>query len=212
MDDMARKKSKPMLRFTTAMVGATGTMAKDSKTVTTITAGAITKTGLSAKGGIQSSLAKILIMSASTCSNPNGPTRLGPYRSCHSANSRRSSQMSPALTESSTARRPTMMISDRMGSFTLLLGSYFAGLARPQFAPRRQHDSWHSGQAGGHHSHACGQGRHQLDREVVDRAVYTQLKFVSCPSPQVGRIFRIQAHVWLWGPFSDARRQDNQFF
>ena len=34
--------------------------------------------GLSAKGGIQSSLKKILIMSATTCSRPKGPTRLGP--------------------------------------------------------------------------------------------------------------------------------------
>ena len=43
-----------------------------------ITAGAITKTGLSAKGGIQTSLKKILIMSARTWSRPKGPTRLGP--------------------------------------------------------------------------------------------------------------------------------------
>ena len=41
-------------------------------------AGARMNTGLSEKGGVQSSLVNILIMSARTCSNPNGPTRLGP--------------------------------------------------------------------------------------------------------------------------------------
>ena len=58
--------------------GANGNTANDSNTVTMMMAGAMTKTGLSANGGIQSSLVKILIMSASTCRSPNGPTRLGP--------------------------------------------------------------------------------------------------------------------------------------
>jgi hypothetical protein len=53
-------------------------MANDINTVTMMMAGAITKTGLSANGGIQSSFVKILIMSASTCRSPKGPTRLGP--------------------------------------------------------------------------------------------------------------------------------------
>jgi hypothetical protein len=48
------------------------------RTVTMIIAGAMTKTGLSAKGGIQSSLKKILIMSAATCNRPKGPTLFGP--------------------------------------------------------------------------------------------------------------------------------------
>ncbi len=47
-------------------------------TVLMIMAGARTKTGLSANGGTQSSLLKILITSANTCSRPNGPTRFGP--------------------------------------------------------------------------------------------------------------------------------------
>jgi hypothetical protein len=41
-------------------------------------AGAMMNTGLSANGGIQSSLASSLIVSASTCNSPKGPTRFGP--------------------------------------------------------------------------------------------------------------------------------------
>jgi len=67
-----------MLRSTTLMPGETGIMEKDSSTVVRIMPGAMTNTGLSAKGGIQSSLVKILIMSATTCNEPNGPTRFGP--------------------------------------------------------------------------------------------------------------------------------------
>ena len=47
------------------MPGAMGTTANDISTVTMMMAGARMKTGLSANGGIQSSLVKILIMSAS---------------------------------------------------------------------------------------------------------------------------------------------------
>ena len=72
-------------------------------------AGAKTKTGLSEKGGIQSSFVNILIMSAKICPRPKGPTRLGPYRSCQRANSRRSNQMSTAGTSRITFRR-TMII------------------------------------------------------------------------------------------------------
>jgi hypothetical protein len=42
------------------------------------TAGAIQNIALSANGGVQSSLKKILSMSAITCPSPNGPTRFGP--------------------------------------------------------------------------------------------------------------------------------------
>ena len=52
--------------------------ANDISAVTRMIAGARTNTGLSANGGIQSSFMKILIMSATTWSRPNGPTRFGP--------------------------------------------------------------------------------------------------------------------------------------
>ena len=55
------------------MPGAMGSTANDNNTVTMMMAGAITKTVLSANGGIQSSFVKILIMSATTCRSPNGP-------------------------------------------------------------------------------------------------------------------------------------------
>ena len=59
-------------------------------------AGAMTNTGLSANGGIQSSFQKILIMSATTCKQPERPAR-GSGRSgpATSASSRRSTQISP---------------------------------------------------------------------------------------------------------------------
>ncbi len=44
----------------------------------TTTHGETMKTAGSDSGGTQSSLVSILIMSASDCSRPNGPTRLGP--------------------------------------------------------------------------------------------------------------------------------------
>ncbi len=69
-------------------------------------AGARIKTGLSANGGTQSSFMKILTPSATTWSSPNGPTRFGPYRSCHKASNRRSSQMSQAAMVSAPKRMP----------------------------------------------------------------------------------------------------------
>src|SRR5207245_7373733 len=71
--------------------------------------GARTKTCLSAKGGTQSSLVNILTESATTCPKPNGPTRLGPYRSCHNASRRRSTQISPAARLSTTNRTTAIM-------------------------------------------------------------------------------------------------------
>jgi hypothetical protein len=78
MDDMARKNSRPILKFTTPIPAVTGITAKDINTVTMTIAGAIMKTGLSAKGGIQSSFVNIFRMSAKTCNKPKGPARLGP--------------------------------------------------------------------------------------------------------------------------------------
>ena len=82
-------------------------------------------TGLSANGGIQSSFMKILTPSATTWSSPKGPTRFGPYRSCHKASSRRSSQMSPAAVVSATMRIPADA-SQNPG--VLIIGSGFAGI------------------------------------------------------------------------------------
>ena len=58
--------------------------------------GAITKLNLSANGGIQSSFVKILIMSATTCNEPNQPTRFGPNRSCQKPSSLLSTVISKA--------------------------------------------------------------------------------------------------------------------
>src|ERR1700730_18139703 len=106
---MARRNSTPILRSAITNPGANGTTAKESSAVATIMAGARTKTGLSAKGGTQSSLVNIFTESATTCPKPNGPTRLGPYRSCHNASRRRSTQRKPAA-RLSTTNRPTEMM------------------------------------------------------------------------------------------------------
>src|SRR5260370_28647775 len=107
---MAKKNRTPMLRSAMTKPGANGTTANEISAVATIMAGARTKTGLAAKGGIQSSLVNNFTESATTCPKPNGPTRLGPYRSCHNASRRRSTQMSPAA-RLSTTNRTTAMIS-----------------------------------------------------------------------------------------------------
>jgi len=82
---------------------------KVRSTVAITIPGAITNTALSAKGGIQSSLKKILIISATTCSKPKGPTRLGPRRSCQSASSLLSTQISRVAMVITTSNTPTMM-------------------------------------------------------------------------------------------------------
>src|SRR3984885_3588139 len=107
-DDMARRNRIPILRSAITNPGANGTTANDIRAVATTMAGARTKTGLSAKGGIQSSLVNSLIESATICPSPKGPTRLGPSLSCHSASSRRSTQINPADRLSTTKRTTTM--------------------------------------------------------------------------------------------------------
>src|SRR3954466_13652944 len=77
-EDMAKKKSKPMLRSAITKPGAKGITANERSAVATMIPGASTKTGLSAKGGIQPSFKKSFTESASGCKRPNGPTRLGP--------------------------------------------------------------------------------------------------------------------------------------
>ena len=62
----------------TPQPGVIGIMTNDSSNEAKAITGARTNSGRSANGGIQSSLKKILIMSATSCSVPNGPTRLGP--------------------------------------------------------------------------------------------------------------------------------------
>ena len=70
--------------------------AKLKSTTVIIIPGATTKLNLSANGGIQSSLVKILIMSATTCKEPNHPTRLGPNLSCQKPSKRRSTVINSA--------------------------------------------------------------------------------------------------------------------
>src|SRR5260370_17292075 len=98
-----------MSRSATTNAGEMGSTASESSGVGTMMVGARTKTGLSAKGGSESCLVKIFTESASTCPKPNGPTRLGPYRSCHNASRRRSTQISPAARLSTTNRTTAMM-------------------------------------------------------------------------------------------------------
>src|ERR1700744_4751052 len=109
-DDIARRNRIPILRSAITNPVANGTTANDIRAVATTMAGARTKTGLSAKGGIQSSFVNSLIESATICPSPKGPTRFGPYRSCHSASSRRSTQINPA-DRLSTTKRTTIMTS-----------------------------------------------------------------------------------------------------
>jgi hypothetical protein len=72
-EDMARKNKTPTFKFETTNPGAKGIIANPTITVVITIPGATTKMTLSAKGGIQSSLNNILIMSAKMIRIPSGP-------------------------------------------------------------------------------------------------------------------------------------------
>ncbi len=93
---MATKKSRPTLISRIAAPAAQGTIAKARSMEPAAATGASTKSTRSAKGGIQSSFANSLIMSATAWSTPQGPTRFGPGRSCRKPSSRRSHQVRSA--------------------------------------------------------------------------------------------------------------------
>ena len=78
MPAIAKKNKIPMLRSATPQPGVIGMTMNESSSEAMAIAGASTKKVRSANGGIQSSLKKILSMSAAICKSPNGPTRLGP--------------------------------------------------------------------------------------------------------------------------------------
>ena len=105
----------PIFRLPTMpMEGVTGITAKAIKVATITTAGASTNTTRSAKGGVQSCLNRILIISATTCNEPKGPTRFGPRRSCQKPSRRRSIQVRSAAPMTNASRMPTMLRSPKM--------------------------------------------------------------------------------------------------
>src|SRR3990170_1311277 len=147
-DDIARKKSMPMSRSAIEMPGENGTTAKARRTAVIMTAGARTNTALSEKGGTQSSFANILSMSATTCRRPNGPTRLGPYLSCHRARRRLSIQMRPALM---VVRDTSIAIIMTSGVITPCICPLRSGgllLCPRKDAPRRERHRCHARQKG----------------------------------------------------------------
>jgi len=111
-EDIPRKKRIPIFKSITCIPGAKGIIAKLIKTVATTIAGAIMKTGLSANGGIQSSLKKILTMSATLWRRPKGPTLFGPYLSCHNASILLSTQIKIAAIVSITIKTPATINMD----------------------------------------------------------------------------------------------------
>ena len=76
----------------TACVGPNGTTINTVKAANTTMRGAIQKTRPSASAGMMSSLSRSLSASAIGCSNPCGPTRIGPNRICMCASAFLSSQ------------------------------------------------------------------------------------------------------------------------
>ncbi len=87
---MATRKMMPMLRFVASsppVYGRTSWMA--TAPIITVTGASVNSTG-SASSGRKSSLPIILNASATLCSTPCGPVRLGPSRSPMNAMKRRS--------------------------------------------------------------------------------------------------------------------------
>ena len=70
--------------------GPNGITAKAVNAAATLMAGEIRKTNLSAADGTMSSLSSSFNPSAIGCSNPHGPTRIGPSRACMNAKTLRS--------------------------------------------------------------------------------------------------------------------------
>ncbi len=100
-EDIARMKRSPTLR--SAPCSSTslppmvkgrpqGTIMKMRKAGTTARNGASMYMPISALRGLMASLKKSLSPSATVCSTPNGPARLGPIRLCMSARTLRSAQ------------------------------------------------------------------------------------------------------------------------
>ena len=81
-----------------------GITAQAASANTEATSGASRKTPLSAPAGISGSLSTNFRRSANDCSRPNGPTTLGPRRSCTAAHTLRSiSSRKATLTSSATS-------------------------------------------------------------------------------------------------------------
>ena len=95
--------STPMFMSVTAAVRPKGTTMKVVKAIIMTMTGAAQNTTLSAPSGMMSSLISSLRASAKGCSNPCGPTRIGPMRICMCARILRSSQFM-AMTASDTPR------------------------------------------------------------------------------------------------------------
>ena len=86
------------------MTPPTGTTAKATKAGTTERYGASLKVKESAWSGSRSSLKTSLVPSASVCSRPQGPARLGPMRLCMSEITLRSNQIIMAVAVSSATK------------------------------------------------------------------------------------------------------------
>ena len=86
----------------TVICSPKGMTATEQIAATKTTSGAKKKTGLSAARGIRSSLPSSLAPSASGCSKPFGPVRVGPIRSWNDASTLRSKYVMYAMPTSRT--------------------------------------------------------------------------------------------------------------
>src|SRR4029450_11641452 len=85
-----------------------GMTAQAAKASTEPTSGANKNTPLSAPAGINGSFSTNFNRSANDCSKPNGPTTLGPRRSCTAAQTLRSINSKKATQTSRTTRSSTL--------------------------------------------------------------------------------------------------------
>src|SRR5574340_1256159 len=199
---MARTNNSPIFRSATTNEGVKGRTTNDIRIVTMMRAGARTNRVLSANAGTQSSFMKILLMSATTWSRPNRPTRFGPYRSCQSPRSSRYTQINRAAKVSRTVSKATM----RAAVTSTSSMSSHSGDRTPLGQQRRGPLADHR-EAGGPLRHS----RSDRDMHRCRPSIKGDLDVTTCLQVQPARIIRMQRQRNVRNALGQGRSDRAQF-
>src|SRR6202045_2569760 len=115
----------PTLRSARMSAEENGITAHGSTKPSTTRYGASLNSRASASSGMMSSLSTCLAPSASHCSEPLGPTRLGPTRDWMRAHTRRSTQLTIPAKGKATPRKTTALNTNMKAAYTRSRGGFF---------------------------------------------------------------------------------------